>query len=658
VTRRLAAVAVPLALWLLAAAAPAHAVSCAGLQADLDNVALTTVTLDAGATCMNMSFTLPARTIILQGGGAGATFDGDAGSGSRILTGTDVGTTIIRNLTFRNGSAPTGNAGGAIDIGGDSSPTLNNLRFFSNSAAGSLGGAVRIQPNTSGSAVAVTGSLFGSGSPADANSAASGGGLYVNAVGHPVEVSRNSFAGNTATSSDGGVSVQAESLTFALNLVTGNTARFSGGGLNISSISSATVAFNQFTGNVLSDPAGTATRRGAGLFKFGGGTIDQQYNLFQDNTITFAGGSTTDSAGAGEYFQGPTVTMRSERFIGNSIQVPNSGGEAEGAGLAMEGCDSGQSIQAENLVAAGNKFTGSGTGTREGAGVYTGCALGPIALTLRNATIAGNDAGGTAGATAGLFGATADTLTMNNSVVAGNSGGTDLAGFASKTVSFSDACPLVAGSGNFCSDPLLLGAATGDVHQTAASPTLDKGSNSLVPADLTSDFEGDARIQGSAVDIGADERSPDLAVVDTGAPGVSNASIGKVFAVSGKPTAINARKKRKVKRGTTIKYTLSEAATVSLRIDRRLKGRRIKRGKKRVCVKPTRKNRKKRRCTRLKKAGTLTRRSVAGKNSVKFTGRIGRKALKRGSYQLTITATDAAGNKSKPKRLRFRIVKP
>ena len=103
---------------------------------------------------------------------------------------------------------------------------------------------------------------------------------------------------------------------------------------------------------------------------------------------------------------------------------------------------------------------------------------------------------------------------------------------------------------------------------------------------------------------------------------------------------------------------MSEAATVSLRIDRRLKGRRVKRGRKRVCVKPTRKNRKKRRCTRLKKAGTLIRRSVAGKNSVKFTGRIGRKALKRGSYQLTITATDAAGNKSKPKRLRFRIVRP
>jgi hypothetical protein len=42
---------------------------------------------------------------------------------------------------------------------------------------------------------------------------------------------------------------------------------------------------------------------------------------------------------------------------------------------------------------------------------------------------------------------------------------------------------------------------------------------------------------------------------------------------------------------------------------------------------------------------------------VKFSGRIGHKALKPGSYRLTIVATDAAGNKSKAKRIDFRVVK-
>jgi hypothetical protein len=159
--------------------------------------------------------------------------------------------------------------------------------------------------------------------------------------------------------------------------------------------------------------------------------------------------------------------------------------------------------------------------------------------------------------------------------------------------------------------------------------------------------------------MGADETALGGAA-DRTAPGVTAASLtNKSFAVAKGATAISARKKkRKAKRGTTIRYTLSEAATVRLTIERKLKGRRVKKGKKRVCAKPTRKNRKKRKCTRYKRAGkTLTRKSKTGKNSVKFSGRIGKKALKRGSYRLTIVATDAAGNKSKAKRLSFKVVR-
>ena len=81
--------------------------------------------------------------------------------------------------------------------------------------------------------------------------------------------------------------------------------------------------------------------------------------------------------------------------------------------------------------------------------------------------------------------------------------------------------------------------------------------------------------------------------------------------------------------------------------------------RRRVCVKRTRRNRGSRRCTRYVRAGrTLTRTSKAGRNRVKFTGRIGRRALKPGRYRLTIVATDAAGNRSRARRLNFRIVKP
>jgi hypothetical protein len=265
--------------------------------------------------------------------------------------------------------------------------------------------------------------------------------------------------------------------------------------------------------------------------------------------------------------------------------------------------------------------------------------------------------------TAGVWGGGDDNLTVTNSIIAGNTGGADLTGFSTRNVSFSDACfsgSAHPGTGNLCSSPLLVNPAAGDARETAASPTIDKGSNALIPAGLTTDFDGNARIQGAAVDMGADELAGPAG--DTNAPGVSAASIGKKFAVAKGSTPITGqasrKRKRKVKRGTTIRYTLSEAAKVTLRFERKLKGRRVKKGKKRVCAKPTRKNRKKRKCTRYKRAGkTLVRTSKAGKNKVKFSGRIAKKALKRGSYRLTIVATDAAGNKSKAKRLNFKIVR-
>ena len=103
----------------------------------------------------------------------------------------------------------------------------------------------------------------------------------------------------------------------------------------------------------------------------------------------------------------------------------------------------------------------------------------------------------------------------------------------------------------------------------------------------------------------------------------------KKFAVARGPTALTART---VKRGTTIRFTLSKGSSVSIAI-RSVKKRKVK------------------------TIGTLRRAGKAGKNSVKFTGRLGRKALAVGSYRAVIGATDAAGNKAKTKTLSFRIVK-
>jgi streptogramin lyase len=89
----------------------------------------------------------------------------------------------------------------------------------------------------------------------------------------------------------------------------------------------------------------------------------------------------------------------------------------------------------------------------------------------------------------------------------------------------------------------------------------------------------------------------------------------------------------------TLRFTVNEAGTATIAISKRLKGRRSG-GR---CVKPTRKLRRAKRCTRLARVKTVHVTTIAGANSVKL--RI--KTLKRGSYAVALTAADAAGNRTK-----------
>jgi streptogramin lyase len=166
--------------------------------------------------------------------------------------------------------------------------------------------------------------------------------------------------------------------------------------------------------------------------------------------------------------------------------------------------------------------------------------------------------------------------------------------------------------------------------------------------------------------------TPDPPATPNVAPAISGLSVTpKRFRVAKAPTAVVARtvaggasatarkgKRGKVKpvpAGTAIRFTLSETATVKLTIERKAAGR--KSGGK--CVKPTRALRSAKRCARYVKAGTLTRRElVAGKQAVKFSGRIGRRALPAGSYRLTVVASDAGSLESKPRTAKFTVASP
>jgi hypothetical protein len=106
--------------------------------------------------------------------------------------------------------------------------------------------------------------------------------------------------------------------------------------------------------------------------------------------------------------------------------------------------------------------------------------------------------------------------------------------------------------------------------------------------------------------------------------------------------------------GTTISYRLSETATTTFTVQRVRTGRRI-RGR---CRSATRRNKllSHRKCKLYKRVrGSFTHTGNAGANSIRFSGRVGGKRLKVGSYRLVAATVDTAGNKSATKRKGFRI---
>ncbi|HKG02773.1 MAG TPA: hypothetical protein VKB03_06300 [Conexibacter sp.] len=100
----------------------------------------------------------------------------------------------------------------------------------------------------------------------------------------------------------------------------------------------------------------------------------------------------------------------------------------------------------------------------------------------------------------------------------------------------------------------------------------------------------------------------------------------------------------RVGRSGTLHLTLSEAATIAVRFERKLPGRRNAKG---LCVKPRRASHG-RRCIRFKPIGTQTRAGRAGDNALAIGGKLDRRTLPAGAYRLTIVARDAAGNVSNP----------
>jgi acid phosphatase type 7 len=128
-------------------------------------------------------------------------------------------------------------------------------------------------------------------------------------------------------------------------------------------------------------------------------------------------------------------------------------------------------------------------------------------------------------------------------------------------------------------------------------------------------------------------------------PGISNLTLSRTrFTVASSAAA--------AKGGTTFRYRLSEAATVTVTLRRKSVGRKVG-GK---CRTRTRANRRRPACIRFRRVGHLRQQGAAGLNKKRFSGWLGERRLHTGSYRARFVAIDAAGNRSRSKAVSFTIV--
>jgi hypothetical protein len=110
--------------------------------------------------------------------------------------------------------------------------------------------------------------------------------------------------------------------------------------------------------------------------------------------------------------------------------------------------------------------------------------------------------------------------------------------------------------------------------------------------------------------------------------------------------------KKAFKKSSKLTYGLSERATVTVRVERIKKGRKVG-GK---CRKQTAANIGRKACKRfVKLPGRIQKTTPAGIGKLTLKSRIGGRKLAPGRYRLVATAKDGAGNVSAPKRLGFRV---
>jgi hypothetical protein len=313
---------------------------------------------------------------------------------------------------------------------------------------------------------------------------------------------------------DGGGILNVGTLTVSNCTLSGNSAGTAGGGIfntGTMTVSDCTLSQNQSSNGGGIANTGTMTVTNC--------TLSENHAVFH----TSFGGGILNSG---------TMTVTGSTLSGNSANF-------EGGGIS----------NFATLTVAGSTLSGNSAG--RGGGIHNDGTL-----TVVGSTLSGNSAnfGGVGGGIYNDSHGNGGTLTLNNSIVANSTSGGDISNSATLTGSHN----LIGDGSGGLSDTITgdpkLGplANNGGPTQTMAllpgSPAIDAGDNSLVPAGVTTDQRGFARIAGGTVDIGAYEVQANPFLVTTaadpgGLPGLLSlreaVNLANAYAGAGDPAAIS-----------------------------------------------------------------------------------------------------------------------
>jgi len=226
---------------------------------------------------------------------------------------------------------------------------------------------------------------------------------------------------------------------------------------------------------------GGSADQGAGVYMSNGG--DVRHCVISNNTA---------GAGAGVYMGG--IASVSHCTVRDNIAAGGSVGSRDGGGIFINGF--GHNTVVRNCNVFGNHADD------DGGGIYCNSAG-----LVEHCTVTGNSAEHGGGVAKGYTGV--DTLVRGCIVVSNtvSDGGPNL--WNSPEVEYSCASPLPPGPGNIDAEPLFADYAGGDYRLQRLSPCVNAAVNRDWMTNST-DLEGQDRIIGVVVDMGADEYDDDF----------------------------------------------------------------------------------------------------------------------------------------------------